>query len=104
MSNHEKNPKKGGNQPPIIKIHNLIKIYKSGEVETSALRGLNAEFYPGEISVIMGPSGCGKTTLLNVLGGIISYDAGDVFVDSVDIAKLTEKELDDYRLNKVGYI
>jgi len=89
---------------PIIKIHNLIKIYKSGEVETSALRGLIAEFYPGEISVIMGPSGCGKTTLLNVLGGIISFDAGDVFVDSVDIANLTEKELDDYHLNKVGYI
>ena len=104
MTKYEKRIVMGKNRTPLIKIHNLIKIYKSGDVETSALRGLNTDFYPGEISIIMGPSGCGKTTLLNVLGGIISYDAGDVFVDSLDIARLTEKQLDDYRLNKVGYI
>ncbi len=52
----------------------------------------------------MGPSGCGKTTLLNILGGIISYDAGLVTVDGSDISKLTEEELDEYRLNKVGYV
>ena len=89
---------------PIISIQNLIKIYKRGEIETSALRSLTVDFFPGEISVIMGPSGCGKTTLLNILGGIITFDAGKVIVDGLDIAKLTEEELDEYRLNKVGYV
>ncbi|WP_457558449.1 ABC transporter ATP-binding protein [Candidatus Harpocratesius sp.] len=88
----------------MLKIINLSKIYKRGEIKVNALNNLTANFRAGEISLIMGPSGCGKTTLLNILAGIIDNSSGIVFLNEKEIFKLSEKEWDDYRLNSLGYI
>jgi putative ABC transport system ATP-binding protein len=88
----------------IIKVDNVIKIYKDIRIETVALRGLNAEFYPGEISLIIGPSGCGKTTLLNAIGGLTQITSGDILINEKSIKTFTETELDVLRLKQIGFI
>lgn len=87
-----------------IEIDDCIKIYKRGKIEVVALRGLTCKFHPGEITVIMGPSGCGKTTLLNLIGGLDRPTSGKIIVDGKDICKLSEKEIEKYRRNKIGYV
>jgi putative ABC transport system ATP-binding protein len=91
-------------QRKVIEIYGLIKIYKRKEIETSALRGLSCKIEKGQITVLMGPSGCGKTTLLNIISGISHPSAGAVVVESVDISEYTEKQLEDYRREKISYI
>jgi putative ABC transport system ATP-binding protein len=86
-----------------ISIKDLVKVYKQGKVEVVALRGLKSTFYPG-ITCIMGPSGCGKTTLLNLIGGLDRATAGEIQVGKNDITKLTDKELDKFRRNNVGFV
>ena len=93
-----------GNSLPKIKIDDAIKIYKRGKIEVVALRGLNCEFNQGEITVIMGPSGCGKTTLLNMIGGLDRLNSGKILVDGQNICHFTDKELEKYRRNKIGFI
>jgi putative ABC transport system ATP-binding protein len=87
-----------------IVCDDLIKIYKRGKIEVVALRGLNCNFHRGEITVIMGPSGCGKTTLLNMIGGLDRVNSGKIIVDGVDIAQLTDRELERYRRDKIGFL
>src|SRR5271157_4829255 len=65
---------------PSIIVQDAYKIYKRGKIDVVALRGLNCEFYPGEIAVIMGPSGCGKTTLLNMIGGLDRLSSGKILL------------------------
>ncbi|MCF2139456.1 MAG: ABC transporter ATP-binding protein [Candidatus Lokiarchaeota archaeon] len=87
-----------------IQIDDAIKIYKRGKIEVVALRGLTCEFKAGEITVIMGPSGCGKTTLLNVIGGLDRLTSGRIFVNGVDIAQYTDREMEQYRRKKIGFV
>ncbi len=89
---------------PKIEIDSVIKIYKRGHIEVAALRGLSCKFYPGEITVIVGPSGCGKTTLLNLIGGLDRPNSGKIFVNGENICSYTDKMLEKYRRNKVGYV
>ncbi|WP_457557082.1 ABC transporter ATP-binding protein [Candidatus Harpocratesius sp.] len=91
-------------QSGLIQIDDAIKIYKRGKIEVVALRGLTCEFKAGEITVIMGPSGCGKTTLLNVIGGLDRLTSGRIFVNGVDIAQYTDKEMEQYRRKKIGFV
>ena len=91
-------------QIPIIAVKDVIKIYKQGDIEVAALRGLNSSFYTGEISVIMGPSGCGKTTLLNAIGGLNKISSGEIQIWGKKINSFSEKQLDEYRLKQLGYI
>ena len=88
----------------LVKCEDVIKIYKRGKVEVVALRGLYAEFYAGEITLIMGPSGCGKTTLLNILGGLDTLTSGRVFLNDLNIASLPPKDLELYRRQNIGFI
>jgi putative ABC transport system ATP-binding protein len=87
-----------------IVIKDLIKVYKTGESEVIALRGLDGVFREGEIQAIMGPSGCGKTTLINILGGLDRPTAGSIMVDGKNLANLTEADLVAYRREKVGIV
>ena len=68
-----------------IEINDLVKIYKQGNIEVVALRGLYAKFYEGEIVVIEGPSGCGKTTLVNLIAGLDRPDAGQIVIYNNEI-------------------
>lgn len=87
-----------------IEINNLCKSYKSEDIETIALKNANISLNKGEIGVILGPSGSGKSTLMNILGGLDSADSGEVIVDGIDIAKLSDDELVEYRREKTGFI
>ncbi|ROR27292.1 putative ABC transport system ATP-binding protein [Mobilisporobacter senegalensis] len=87
-----------------IKVENLTKSYKTGEVTTTVLKGVAMELHKGEIGVILGPSGSGKSTLLNIIGGIDRSDSGTVIVDNIKVTKLTDDELTDYRRDFIGFI
>ncbi len=87
-----------------VEVSKLKKVYHTMGVEVEALKEIDWQAKPGETTAIMGPSGCGKTTLLNLLGGIDQPTSGKISVDGKDLGTLSERELEKYRLLKIGYI
>ncbi|MCB2294216.1 ABC transporter ATP-binding protein [Clostridium algoriphilum] len=87
-----------------IEIKNVNKSYNTGKISLDALKNVNLTMNEGQIGVILGPSGSGKSTLLNIIGGIDHIDSGNVIVDGVDIVKLNDNKLTQYRRNSVGFI
>lgn len=87
-----------------VKMKDEYKRYQMGDSVITANDGINFEIEKGEFAVILGPSGAGKSTVLNILGGMDSADEGQVFVDNVDIATLTKKQLTTYRRNEIGFV
>src|SRR5262245_49673217 len=90
--------------PPFIVCENLVKLYKTHEIETIALSGLDLEVALGEVLAIVGPSGSGKSTLLNILGGLDQPTAGKVTVGGLDLLSLTPDALARYRRDAVGFV
>ena len=88
----------------IIKFVNVSRIYEVGDKKFKALNKINLTIEEGKFVVILGPSGAGKSTLLNLLGGLDSPTKGKIIVDGVDIEKLTDDKLAEYRASKVGFI
>ena len=88
----------------MIRTKNLVKIYQTDEVETSALNDLNLEIKQGEFVSIMGPSGCGKSTLLNVLGMIDSPTSGEYYFMDKEIGHLSERGRSDIRKHNLGFV
>jgi putative ABC transport system ATP-binding protein len=88
----------------IIEIKGLIKNYPLGETTVHALRGVDIAIREGEFMSIIGPSGSGKTTLLNIIGCIDFATEGSVKVGDTDITSLTDREVTDLRLHKIGFI
>jgi ABC-type lipoprotein export system ATPase subunit len=89
---------------PFILCDNLVKIYKTYDIETVALSGLDLEVHRGEVLSIVGPSGSGKSTLLNVLGGLDRPTTGMITVGGVDLLSLTPDALVRYRRDVVGFV
>ena len=87
-----------------IEFKNVEKIYKMGEVDLKALDKASFEIEKGELVIILGQSGSGKSTCLNILGGMDEPTSGNVIVDGVDITKVKEKELINYRRNDIGFV
>ena len=87
-----------------FQVRDLTKVYKMGEVEVHALRGVNMELYAGELVVLLGPSGSGKSTLLNIMGGLDTATGGFVSYRGKELTKATEKELTEYRRFHVGFV
>jgi putative ABC transport system ATP-binding protein len=87
-----------------MKVENVKKSYKTGEVTTEVLKGVGLSLDKGEIGVILGPSGSGKSTLLNIVGGIDRCDSGSVFIDDIEVTKLNDSKLTDYRRESIGFI
>ena len=87
-----------------IEMKNVTKTYKMGEVEIKALDDAGFGIEKGEFVVVVGPSGAGKTTILNILGGMDTASAGEIFVDNEDISKFDEKALTTYRRDDVGFV
>ncbi|MCD7883870.1 MAG: ABC transporter ATP-binding protein [Lachnospiraceae bacterium] len=87
-----------------VKLEQVTKIYRMGEVEIHAVDGIDFEIQKGEFVVIVGPSGAGKTTVLNILGGMDSATTGRVLVDGQDIAKYSQKKLTAYRRDDIGFV
>ena len=88
----------------LIDIKDVWKIYKMGDVEVTALRGLNFSVKKGEFVSIMGPSGSGKSTCVNMVGALDIPTKGHIFLDCKDIAKLHESDLAQIRGRKIGFI
>lgn len=87
-----------------IRAKDVKKWFGEGEARTMALRGVSLELKFGEMTYIVGPSGSGKTTLLSVLSGILRPDEGEVEVENVNIWKLKQDALAQFRLSKVGFV
>lgn len=88
----------------MIKITDLKKIYKTDEIETTALSDVNIEISQGELVAITGPSGCGKSTLLNIIGMIDKPDGGEYWFNGTQIAGYSEKQRANLRKNNIGFI
>lgn len=91
-------------QEPIIRCENLVKIYKTKDIEVLALQGMDINIAPGELMAIVGNSGSGKSTFLNMLGGLDRPTAGKLYVDGKNLFKMTEKELVEYKRKTVGFV
>ena len=89
---------------PIIQCDNLVKIYKTKDIEVLALQGLEISIEKGELMAIIGNSGSGKSTFLNMIGGLDRPSAGKLIVDGKDLFKLSEKELVEYKKSTVGFV
>lgn len=87
-----------------IECDNLVKLYKSDEVEVMALAGLDLRVEEGELLAVIGKSGSGKSTLLNMLGGLEQPSAGRLYVDGKDLFTFSNKELGAYRKSTVGFV
>jgi putative ABC transport system ATP-binding protein len=89
---------------PAVRAENLHKSFVLGSNAVGALRGVDFSVLRGEFVAVMGPSGCGKTTLLNLVGGIDIPSRGSVWVDGVEISRLSDDELTDLRRDRLGYV
>ena len=87
-----------------IQSENLVKIYKTKEIEVLALQGLDLNVERGEIMAVVGNSGSGKTTLLNMIGGLDRPSAGRLYVCGQDLFKLSAAELVNYKRHTVGFV
>lgn len=88
----------------MIRTENLTRIFRTEEVETIALNGVNIEVEDGEFIAIMGPSGCGKSTLLNILGLLDSPTEGKYWLNNEEVAHLKERERTAYRKGRTGFV
>jgi putative ABC transport system ATP-binding protein len=88
----------------VLLARGLTKLYQMGEVSVQALRGVDLEFYQGELVVLLGPSGSGKSTLLNILGGLDTPTAGTVMYRDHDLGAASEAALTRYRREHVGFV
>jgi putative ABC transport system ATP-binding protein len=93
-----------GTADPVFEVAGLTKVYRTGDVEVHALRGIDLDLYAGELAVMLGPSGSGKSTLLNILGGLDTATAGSVRVRGRELTRFSDREMTGYRRNHVGFI
>lgn len=88
----------------MIKIENLSKIFRTEEVETTALNGVSLEIADGEFVAIMGPSGCGKSTLLHILGLLDNPNSGQYWLSGEEVGHLKEKDRTSFRKGRIGFV
>ena len=89
---------------PVFTARGLTKVYRMGDVQVHALRGVDLDIYAGEFVVLLGPSGSGKSTLLNILGGLDTPTAGSAVWRDHDLSHAGEAELTRYRREHVGFV
>jgi putative ABC transport system ATP-binding protein len=89
---------------PIFSARGLTKVYRSGEVEVYALRGVDLDLAEGEIAVLLGPSGSGKSTLLNIMGGLDTPTSGTMQFRDEELTRFSERQLTAYRRDHVGFV
>ncbi|MEW6262850.1 MAG: ABC transporter ATP-binding protein [Thermodesulfobacteriota bacterium] len=108
MGNRSLNNKKADPAPApgsiVFQARGLTKVYQMGEVEVTALRGVDLDLHAGELVVLLGPSGSGKSTLLNILGGLDTATTGQVMYRDLELTRATDKDLTEYRRYHVGFV
>jgi len=88
----------------IIRTENLNRIYDGSGVPVHATNDVTLNINKGEFTALVGPSGCGKTTLLNLIGGLDKPTNGNVFVEDINLASFSERQLIDFRLKNIGFV
>jgi putative ABC transport system ATP-binding protein len=88
----------------MLKLHDLYKVYRTDEVETVALNGVNVEIDQGDFVAVMGPSGCGKSTLLNIVGLLDNPSDGDYYFFDENVASYSETQRSAIRKQNIGFI
>ena len=88
----------------LLEARDIKKAYKMGKVMVPALRGVSFKAAKGEFIVVLGPSGSGKSTLMHILGALDRPDEGNVFIDGMDLSALSDDELAEVRLRKIGFV
>lgn len=88
----------------MIKTVDLVKIFRTDEVETTALNKVNLEVEKGDFVAVMGPSGCGKSTLLNILGLLDNPSSGDLYFEGTELAKYNERKRTNLRKGNIGFV
>ena len=103
MTRQEERQADGG-RSAVFHVHGISKIYRMGEVEVPALRGVDLDLYAGELVVLLGASGSGKSTLLNILGGLDVPTSGEVIYMDHELTAADEDALTRYRREHVGFV
>ena len=88
----------------MIEVSDIVKIYKTGHLELTVLKGLNLSVKEGEYVAFMGPSGSGKSTLMNILGCLDSLTSGKYILDNQDVSTIKGDELAEVRNKKIGFV
>ncbi|MBM3144719.1 MAG: ABC transporter ATP-binding protein [Chloroflexi bacterium] len=88
----------------VVKVENVTRVYRMGEVETHALRGVSLSIENSEFTALVGPSGSGKTTLLQLIGCLDQPSSGKVFINGKDVSKLNRSRRADTRRGTIGFI
>jgi putative ABC transport system ATP-binding protein len=88
----------------VFHTQGITKVYRTGDVEVRALRGVNVELFMGEFTVLLGASGSGKSTLLNILGGLDSATAGQAWFRDKELTAMSDRDLTRYRRDHVGFV
>src|SRR6266849_6814601 len=88
----------------MVEIRNVTKLYQQGEIDVTALNNISLDIRAGEFLALMGPSGSGKSTLLHIIAGIDRPTSGECHVQGIDVARLNESELADWRNQNVGFV
>jgi putative ABC transport system ATP-binding protein len=87
-----------------VRIRGLTKHFGSGEQRVQALRGIDWDVYPGQMTLIVGPSGCGKTTLLSVIAGILDCDGGEVEIFGQSLTAMNDRTRTSFRARNIGFV
>lgn len=87
-----------------VRLEGVSKVYETQAARITALEKMNWSIGGGEAAALMGPSGCGKTTILNLLGGMDRPSGGEIWVNGENVAAMNERQLEVYRLRKIGFV
>lgn len=88
----------------ILDLHGIYKSYGIGQYAVPVLKDVSLEVEEGDYIAIMGPSGSGKSTLMNIIGCLDRFDRGVYMLDGMDVTKMSDNQLSDTRLNKIGFV
>ena len=88
----------------MLELENITKVYKAGETEVSALRGISCRIESGEMVSIIGPSGSGKSTLMNIIGCLDKPTSGRYLLDGTEVSELNDNQLAEIRNKKIGFV